>query len=173
MKSVKPSLITVFMLVFLLLISTTALPASTCDEDFFGVAVSSLQSLDLSDLELQCEEGTVRFTYKPSNYNPDIQASGYVKSSWGKKSLRIVIYNDSKKPLDPNYLTDEVRFISNSDREYKPELETEITNYPEIINPEEAIDFNVNLPVEQDKVSYILVQVGISNRKIVLLKPVG
>lgn len=147
--------------------SPTASSEPTCDIDFYGVAFDSLPHL--SEFELNCEEGRVHFKYRYKFHNPDIQASGYLKNDG---IMKIEIYNGSKNPLEPNHPTDEIRFISKSGKEYKSEIETKGTDYPSYINPEEWMDFSVTLPLEQQRIDYVVVKVGLSNQEKLFLKRV-
>jgi hypothetical protein len=140
---------------------------------YYGISMNSVQ--DAKDFKIiSGHKEEVKYYKNDRTMNPDIYAWAEV-SNW--TFFIISVTNNTKKPIDTNYFSDDFELTDKDGRTFKLE-KYDISFYPKAnyINPGETLKFPVTNPFDYEKfkneTAMIVCTLGsLFNRVTIVLKP--
>lgn len=148
---------------------------NVASKHYYGISMNSVK--DAKDFKIiSGPQEEVKYYKNDRTMNPDIYGWAEIQNGWF--SLFIVsVTNNTKKPIDTNYFSDDFELIDNDDKTFKLE-KYDISLYPKVsyINPGETVKFPVTRPFDYEKftkeTAMIVCTLGsMFNRVTIVLKP--
>lgn len=156
-KIKRLTLILLISLIGLISLGGSVVKASAKAE-FFGICIlDESRPLEAFWGVTRAKDGSVHYSYKSDLVNTDICCWGHVS----KSEITFSIVNDSKRPIEMNYLIDSYQLITHDRSLYKLKILTDIRYYPDVINPGEQNIVRASNPLEKrpEDIQYLLVDI--------------